>query len=274
MDSSSLGLNCKAISTKQITEILNTPNQTVEIDIFLLEATSTVGEIHIPANFLSYRIITDLLNLKCHGKQKNEKQQVQITIDPNAFNLSSKTLRELCIINCDLEHLNFSFLTGFNQFRVLKIKNPSNIEKVKWNHLSLLPNLKELEITINEELQNDWNEWNNWNAWTLQLRSLTNRLEKFTCYAGVDDEAADRLLQWLLNSSVKSLEFLEMNQAKITRIPPGISKFQYLIDLKISCNDTKIKMLAKNSIKFNILPQTISIYKCGISELQPGAIEG
>ena len=222
----------------------------------------------IPANFLSYSILTGFFILECTGRvnEKNEIEQAPITIDPNAFKSSSNSLQNLVIYNCDLSRLDFSFLTGFDQLLGLGIVNPTSIFNLT---LPPLPSLLKLAIIV-------WNENWNWNEWTQILHPLTNGLHEFTFIAGVDDEAANRLVQWLLNSSATTLQRLELLQTKITKIPQGISNFENLFDrLIITCNESEIKVLAENSINFfNGLPEEIQITRCGIGELQPGAIQG
>ena len=265
---SSFRLDCEAIPIRQVAEIFKTPNETVGIDIFHLNPATTLGEVHIPANFLSYRHVTENLSLECPS-DPNEIEQVPITIDPNAFNSSSDYLREIIISNCDLGRLDFSFLIGFDLLNFLKIRNPSSIEKANWNLLPSLPSLIQLEITNYKELNNNWNDW------TQALRPLTNGLNRLICYASVDDEAADRLVQWLLNSSATTLQRLELRQTKMTKIPPGISNFRNLAtELIITCSDSEMNALEENSIKFEVLPMKIQISGCGIRKLQPGAIQG
>ena len=261
-------VKCKSIPTEQVVEIFKTPNQTVNFFSFNLEATTTLGVVHIPANVLSYRIVSDFLTLKCHRGQ-NEIELVPLTIDPNAFNSSLGYLKQLNIWNCDLGRLDFSFLTGFNQLRVFKVFNATNIEKANWNLFPPLPSLKELEFQIDRELQN------NLNAWALKLPPLTNGIRKLVLFASVHDDEADHLVHWLLKSSVATLQHLELQQTKLTRIPPRISQFENLIDsLIITCDDSEINVLIENSIKLNILPSVIEISQCGIDELQSGAIQG
>ena len=262
----SFTLKCKAIPTQQVAEIFKRPNQTVNIDELELKAATTLGVVHIPANFLSYRKLIETLTLECPS-DPNENKQVPITIDPNAFN--SSVLEKLNIFNCDLGRLDFSFVAEFRKLRYMMINNASNIEKAKWNQFLILPKYVQLEIRNDKELQNNWNEW------VRKLGPLTNGLEKFKCYAGFDDEPADLLVQWLLNSSVATLWHLELQKTKITKIPPGISNFQYIAyDLRITCDDSEIKVLAENSIKFKDLPFNIEISHCGIREIKPGAIQG
>ena len=270
----SFSVTCKSITTTQVAEIFKTPNKTVEMYSFHFNGTTTLGSVHIPANFLSYRTLQWRLTLECPSRinDKNEIEQVPITIDPNAFTSSSESLKHFQICNCNLGRFNFSFLTGFDRLMSVIIENPTNIEKANWNSLSSLLALDELEIIIDnkEFIQNNWNEW------ALQLPPLNKELKKFVCHGGVDDEAADRLAQWLLNSSATILEHLEFRETKLTRIPPGISNFENLVShLIISCKDSEIKVLAENSIKLNfVIPSEIEISNCGIRELQSGAIQG
>ena len=259
------GVICNSIPTAQVAEIFKTSNQTVKMYSFHLKATATLGVVHIPANFLSYRNVTGYLILECPS-DPNENFQVPIVIDSKAFNASSR----LKIENCDLGRLDFSFLIGFRQLDALMIANSSSMEKANWEILPLLPQLMQIIIrNDNPLIQNDWNKW------IQKLPPLTNGLITFICYGGVDDEAADRLVQWLLSSSAATLEHLEMQQTKLTQIPQGISNFENLIDiLIITCNKSEIKVLEENAIKFDVLPYKIEISHCGIREIKSGAIKG
>ena len=253
-----------------MSEIFKTPDQTVDIRILYLNPTTTLGKVYIPSNFLSYRIVNAHLTLECPSRvnDQNENEQVPIIIHPNAFHSSSNFLLELNIRNCDLGRLDLSFLFGFENLVTMNFTYPSSIEKANWNFLPSLPVLTNFEIEIHRELQNDWNEW------VQKLQPLTNGLEKFICNCGVDDKTADRLVQWLVNSSAATLNNLELRETKLTRVPQGISNFQNLMILKITCNDSEIKVLKENSIKLNVLPSEIEISNCGIGELHPGAIQG
>ena len=266
----SLGIICNGIPTAQVAEIFKAPNETVEIYTFHLEPATTLGEVHIPENFLSYRCVIWELNLKCPSQINDENEKVPITIHPNAFNSSSDYFINLIINNCDLSRLDFSFLNGFHNSRVLNIINPTNIEKADWNLLSPLPSLTQLEIDFGKAAEKCVIEW------VRQLRPLTNGLNTFIGHGGVDDKAADRLIQWLLNSSAATLQHLKLYETKITEIPPAISNFKNLeVDLIITCSkDSEIRVLAENSIKINVLPSIIEISNCGIRELQSGAIQG
>ena len=151
--------------------------------------------------------------------------------------MSSDSLSYLNILNCDLGHFDLSFLTGFHQLYLLSITNVSSIEKARWDLLPSLTFLNHFEIKLEKELQNDFNEW------ARKLRPLSNGLTPFICHAGVDDEAVDRLVQWLLNSSVETLKHLELQHTRLSRIPPGISHFQNLAEkITITCNESEINM--------------------------------
>ena len=155
---SPLSVTCNKISTEQVAEIFKTSNQTEKIANFHLIATTTLGEVHIPANFLSYRIITWVLTLECliRINDKNGNEPVPIIIDPNAFKSSFNDLNQLIISNCDLGRLDFSFLAGFTQLNQLKIENPFSISNIKWDRMPKLSSLNKIEMFTDKQFEIDW----------------------------------------------------------------------------------------------------------------------
>ena len=235
--------------------------------IFYLEPPES-EELKIPAHLLgTHRALQ--LDIACSTPitmiKNNEK--MMLTIDQDSFRSSLETLQRMYINNCDLSRLKFDFLAGFDKLQVLHIQTSSNVGKARWNDLPPLPILKYLKIGTTKPA--DWNEW------AINLPTLVNGLMVIVLTGGsLGNDATNSIMQWLLESSLETLEQIEMLGTQLTRIPRQLSYFKRLSGVTIGCRGSNILVLERSSFKFSVPVRSIEIFDCGIQELKPGAFQG
>ena len=213
----------------------------------------------LPSNFLAGHTIAELLELDCSYNH--------FIIDPDAFVSSRNSLRSIAFLGCDLNGWDFSFLTGFNQLKILRLEYPSNIGKPQWRTVEIIPSL--VSLHLDAENPDCWTDWiNNGPRF---INGLKEAIFTANC---LEDELTDQIVQYLLDSSAQTLMKLELWDVGVTRIPPAISSFTKLEHFHLSCMDPQIEMLPGNSILFSVPAKYISIENCGIQEIIRGAFQG
>ena len=148
--------------------------------------------------------------LELGGSRNFPVEEICPDIHPEAFRSSKDFIKELKMSSFNMMMINFTFLEGFDQLKVLSIWHCVNF------HLTSLPSLKmliELRISYCKGL----NEW-------MHFPSLTNGLEIIGLPGnGLTDNSADRLFQWIVNGPSKiTLSRVDLGSNALTRIPHHI----------------------------------------------------
>ena len=249
-----------------IEEIVRVFQQTSRADEMYLELRpekNVIGDFVIPANLL-HRHTVLYLTIKCADEINEEKQ---LMIYSNAFMSSRNTTENLEIDHCNLEHLKFDFMTGFTKLIDLKILNSINVGRAGWTLMPPLPALE--QIHFQGWASHDWKEW------LANLPNLSKGLEDVTFYnTGFGNEKIDRLLNWLLKTSNKSLNRIEMPGTSMTRIPKQLSSFVSLEILILGCQDSTIDIIAENAFSFFVPISALELVECGIREIKPKFLYG
>lgn len=192
----------------------------------------------------------------------------KLQVHPNAFRSTKNFTKTFILDFIDCTLLDFDFLSGFMKLTTLTIANIINIEYC----LSTLPSLPSL-ITLNIQYSSVVNE-------IAHFPKLVNGLKKFSFYGNenfqktiLNDETADRMMNWLLLSSAKTLEELTITENKrITKVPHQISSFPSLRKLWLSNNS--ISIIKTGEFTFSSPVSVLNIWGNGIKEIEPGAFQG
>ena len=211
--------------------------------------------------------------------------KAKLIIDPNAFKPSGEQTFSLSIKECDLEYLDLTFLIAFETLGEIKIIRPSNLGNAKWDRL---PPINDFGIIYIDDEDEDYQSRLNYIPWVDNLPVLNIgtglREAQFIGSSFSGDDVADRLVDWLLNSSIESLKINEMKHWKsLNRIPHNLSSFKALERLNIFCqggNSSMKNVLDNGSIKMyghrQYWQKTVglAIENCKIQEIKSGAIQG
>ena len=240
----------------------------VHLSIFDLKPSPGLikDELIIPTNLLDNHCASRI-EITCPLTGSNRK--MPLMIHPDAFVSTKNSTEFFLIFECDLRRFDFSFLAGFNKLLSLSIINASHVERARWIGMSALPVLEMLEISSDETT--DWNKWSN------HLPKLTNGLVEVELLDGfgfIGDEIADRIVQWLLDSSIETLANFRMLGTALSRIPTNLSLFKQLAIIIFSCRKSVMMVIKENSFRFSYNPITISIESCRIEKIEPGAFQG
>ena len=261
-------INCVNLTTIEIANVFNIKISTpTNIEIFRLKPSPLLQKenfLNISANLLGLHKI-NILNIACWNRDR-------LVIDPGAFSLSGRSTRSVHMTDCDLEFLDLSFLAPFVDLIVISIHNSFNIGKAKWAHMPPLPALSRLIIEDENPLNSTTNRW------AYNLPPLTRGLETIQLF-GIGfsgNVAADRIFQWLLNTSAETLEFIQIGRwSNMTRFPRQLSSFKKLNEVIIECQNFAFKVIETNSIAMNGNSfKLLAIKSCGVQEIHPGAFAG
>ena len=263
---------CRNIATSDISKVF-LKNSPVDLISFTLIGNENGDQLNIPSHLLASHT-SALLNIECCSSPDEEyinsvKFRPKITIEPDAFSSTSKKTESLLLFNCDLGSLDFLFLSGFDQLARIRIRRSFNIGKANWHSLPPLPALQNLCIEDDQLHPN--------NSWADNLPSLINGIEELSLigvgFSG--DETAERILQWIHQSSAETLTDVELiNWSKLTRIPRWLSFFRKLERLEIICDNFEIQVMEENSIVFNAPIRRFALQNCGVREIKPDAFQG
>ena len=218
----------------------------------------------------------DSLSVTCGHYDNNDRT---LLLDLIAFQSPSTTdekdgfssIEFLSIKDCDMNRSDFTFvLKGIKKLKEFKIHHSSNVNLMTdWGRLPLLPPMEKLFIEDENINPNK--------SWTYNLPPLKCGLSKLSLigvgFSG--DETADRILQWLHQSSAETLKHVELiNWSNLTRIPRRLSSYKNFDRLEIICNNFEMPIIEENSIGFNVPFRLFALKHCGIKDIRPGAIQG
>ena len=179
-----------------------------------------------------------------------------------------RSIEFLSIKDCDMNQLDFTFLLkGIKKLKEFKTHQSSNSEMVAdWD---ILPPLEKL--IIEDENINPNKSWADTSA-TLKF-GISNLSLVGVGFSG--DETADRILQWIHQSSAETLTHVEFSSwGNLNRIPRRLSSFKKMESLEILCDNFELPIIGENSIVFNVPIRLFSLENCGVKEIKPNAFQG
>jgi len=205
------------------------------------------------------------------GNKKTEKIIIQcdddssLKIDANAFQSTKNYTITLALVNFDTNQLDLEFLSGFNQLTELIFYKVRHIEK----SLPVLPLLPQLALL-------EFNNVTGLNDSKISFPILsTGGLKKFALlFSGenISDASVGRMMDWILLSSAKTLEKLQIVNVGITEIPTQIPSFTALEYLVLDKNS--ISSIKNGALSFSGPVKVLRLWENKINSIEPGAFQG
>ena len=191
-----------------------------------------------------------------------------LTIDPNAFRSSRNSAELYSFINCDMNRLDFQFLSGFEKLTSLYFTEIKNAHLLNWTTLPTLNNLKSL--TFGFSAAGDLNRWMTFPKLSRGLVQL-NLIEN-----NINDVEIDRILNWTLKTSAHTLEYLNLNRNNLTQIPRQISSFTKIKRISFVNQNTGISLISNGSFSFSVnhFLYIVDLNSNKIASIKPGAFQG
>lgn len=228
--------------------------------------------VSIPADLLSGHRVTLSLSIIC----PTTEERPRIRIHPNAFGTSRNYASSFYMAGCNLKHFDFGFLSGFKNLYKMTFKDILGFHQ-SLHTLPALPSLCRLEFNNCLDLR----LWVDFPPRTFRgFRSLTLKNNS------LDDFQMEHNLKWAVNTSSKTLEFLDISYNNLTRIPREIAEFQCLTELFL-CIDpssgqppkSRIPVIHSGAFYFSSSlhsedPQQLHAESCGIEDIESGAFLG
>ena len=114
------------------------------------------------------------------------------------------------------------------------------------------------------------------NGWTDFPVYFDNGLQKIVVSGcGLDNKAADYILEAVLGSSIKTLIHLNLSHNALTRIPPMLKYFVNIRHVSIhNQREPGFGHLSSLAISSKAPIEKIDLKFCNITDIQPGAIQG
>ena len=211
---------------QEVAQVFFNKTSLVELGSLELHAMCSVKEFHITENFIATHSVAQELKLSCTCLE------IPLTIHPDAFTSSSNTAKDFEIVRCDLKDLDFSFFSGLPFLQNLRIENSLNIGKARWDLIPHLPVLR--HIYLFEGHQHSDESFNE--GWSDHFPFLLQGLTE-VILIGIkfpENEIADRFVQWLVDSSAKTLQTFRLDYGhSLTRFPRHLSDLKNLQSLTV-----------------------------------------
>ncbi len=215
----------------------------------------------IPANILGNYQIKSYVKIYCN--------ELPLVVDQKAFSSStSQTTTLFHLYGCDLKKLDWVFLESFQQLKTLEIYTSSNIH-VSFSTLPELTRLNKLEMFSCDGV----------NELTSFPKLVTGSLSHLSIYhCQLNDQAAGRILDWVLLSSNETLPYIGFAWNNLTKIPSQICSFTAL--QTVDFNKNQFQIISDNSFCFkpanSVSPYGygINLQNSGILEIEIGAFQG
>ena len=249
-------------SQKQQKEIRDAFRRTSPADFPKLTLSPASNESTIVADLLgSNHRVTRELWLSCPSTS------YPLSLDPDAFMSSRKTIKFIYINNCNLSGLDFHFLVGFEVLEMISFSVTSNIGQALWSSMPpIMPKLATLSILYSTGL-NDWTEF----------PPLTPGLQQIQVFnSELTDQGMDRIAQWAQEYSSDTLVELYAAIGNLTKIPKQISSLSQLKRLYLfdQLMEPGIATIPAGSLTFTAPVQYLNLFSCGVKTIEPGAFKG
>jgi hypothetical protein len=240
-------VNCDQVPVRDIATMFKAMTQH---DIKSIKITTSRTETQpIPDDFLGNVRVIGSINLVC-----TENNNLQVS--KNAFRASTESNHVLTISGCNLQKLNFAFMSNMKELSNIYILESSGFSS--FQGLPSHSNFKLMSITESSEFY-----------------SLDDTPVKL---AGLDilylndnqltDSEAAKLIKALASTSAHSLVEFRLYNNKLTRVPDFLSSLPNIAEL--SLNNNAITSLSANSLAFKG-PISITLNNNQIKTVQPGA---
>ena len=115
-----------------------------QVKEFVLTIPSFEENKPIPADLLSGKAAQEI-TLICPNTE------TQLTVDPKAFNFSEDYTIFIEFSKCNLNQLNYTFMTNFNVLKEISYSNSNNFSQ--WPGLPILPGLRKLSVVSSSDFK-------------------------------------------------------------------------------------------------------------------------
>lgn len=252
-------LTCDGVTANELRDVLRKTTVTVfqAVDISLSKESSAANLEDIPMDVLEGKRASSI-RLACSAREH------QLRVDAEAFASTKQSTNRFEINHCDLSKLNLTFLADFNEITSFNLINSTHV------HLALpsLPKLRNLTSWFGISYCSGLNELRDYPpplAAGLGVLYLTK--------SEMNDDAMDRMLDWILSSSKDTLWAIHMNDNHLTRMPKQLSSFTQLSTVHADGN--AISVVSTDSVVFTGSTLiSLSLHNCKIELIQPNAFKG
>ena len=199
-------------------------------------------------------------------------------IDRAAFSLLTKIRADtLNILNCDLNKLNWGFLTGFAYLKVLNIENSNNFPDTFYTFPSAsLVSLSYLTLKTLSDMDKFY--FTNIKYPPPLKNGLKSLSIEGIVYPNVlvDVSIQNFLAKWITPSSRKTLIGLLLDNNNLLKIPSEVAQYENLTGAYFFSNAQPwvIQTNAFNFSKNTSYQRTLRIDNSRIKSIQPGAFQG
>lgn len=200
---------------------------------------------------------TDFLELQCSSNTS------KFEVSKNAFRSSQNYTTELFITNCNLQLIDFAFLTSFNNLNFILFDKSVGLQQSLQSLPNPLPKLTHVRCTDT-----------NLNG-IVDFPVLSSELLFLVLpNAQLDDDDCSRILDWIATASNATLVNLYLSNNNLTKIPSQISKFSAIENIWMSNN--RITTLPTNAITIAYIIRYFNIFLDGneIHTIEPNAFNG
>ena len=219
--------------------------------------TPSPTDIFLPDNIMGTNKFAETISIRC------PTATYKLQVSPNAFRSSMMYTTSFFINACDLSAIDMSFLTSFNNLTYLSFITSTNVQYALETLSYSLPSLCSLNFYNTKGLNQ-----------TVKLPPvLANGLNDIDMgFSGLDDEAANRILDWVVKSSNATLTTIYLDKNHLTKIPSQIPEIKMLNFLDISSN--QIVSVLSGALSFTAPVTRISLKDNNISTIQPYSFQG
>ncbi len=254
-------IDCENVHIKDIKEFFKQTDNLTSNLLDSIKLTLLPGDEFIPENILGNKTTKELeinYDYICQDRFPSLK------VDVNAFQSTKNQTKDTTFKNFGGQ-LDLSFLSGFNRLASLTLYNIRHVQK----SLLTLPHLPELTSLILYDIS-----WLNHSIVTFPNLSTGGLISfVFRNYDGVQiDYYVSQMLDWVLLSSAKTLQYLELRNIGIKQIPSQISSFTELKHLNLDGNS--ISTIKTGALSFSVPALELRLSNNKISLIEPGAFQG
>ena len=222
----------------------------------------------VPANIFSDHRISNEIRVSCDDRENYRHHKLEI--DPWSFTSSWGYTHVISIYGCNFKDFDFNFLGHFKQLEILKFKFIFDFNVANWSTFPSMLHINRLEVLLCSPL----NEWKQFPILKIGLYEIL--LSGFYRNIEINDEAMERILQWILESpTANTLERLEIHHNALTRVPLQIVSFKNLRDLRLH-QYNHISTIRSGNFDFsqssNIL--NLNLESIGVHTIEPASFQG
>jgi Leucine-rich repeat (LRR) protein len=239
---------CDQVSVKTIKSVFNAMTLH-DLDSFKIIVSPNETE-QIPDDVLGNVRVSGKLLLECAGNSS-------LRVAENALRESTKFIVSVTIDGCNLEQLNFFFMSKMENLRHMYILRSFGFQS--FQGMPYHSNFKLLGIMESSQF--------------LALEDIPggpHKLERLYLSGNqLDDTGAAKLMKLLASNSIDSLTEIVLYGNKLTRIPDKLLSMPNLKELSLNSNE--ITALPNNSLAFKGPISDINLSKNKIKDIMPGA---